>query len=54
MSQARTDLLRGGSSDHIPPDHERGVTCLAVLGGGQAVAAELDVDADAGMSGQEA
>ncbi len=47
-------LLRGDSAGHISPDPEGGVTRIVKLAGGQAIAAELKVVVDAGMSGQEA
>ena len=45
---------RGNSADQISPDLEGGVTCIAVLVGGQVMPTELEVGVNAGMNGQEA
>ena len=47
-------LLRGDSAGHISPDPQGGVPCIAMLVGGQMMAAELEVVVDEGMSGQKA
>jgi hypothetical protein len=48
-------LLRDGSAHRISPDPEGGITRIAMLGGSQAMSAELEVEVevvvDAGMSG---
>ena len=46
--------LRGGSGGYIAPGSEGAVTGSAMLGGSQAMAAELEVIVGAGMNGQKA
>ena len=47
-------LLRGNSAGHISPDLKGGITCIAMVVSGQAMATELEVVVDVGLNGQEA